>query len=1759
MKKTAFPTWRLMTAVFLMLLVVPLFLWGAEAQARTITAKVVALNQHFWYNRLGALNPGGMIYALQRDVVDINGVPLSLGGAATPGAVFLRPDKRPRPIVLRMNVGDILKIDFQNLLDPDPNSCVNPGPLPDQCDQPFTRTAGVHIIGLNLVNRASDGSFVGTNPNSLVAPGGTATYRYTADREGVHLLYSTAANTGTQGDGGSLGFGLFGAVNVEPEGAEWYRSQVTREELDLATRKRANGTLRTTPDGHPLINYNARYPNEEPYLSQGKAGLPILRMLERREIVHSDINAIITGPQRGYFAPGTYPENPSLAPLTDELQARTRNEPFREYTIIFHDEIFAIQAFPHFNTLEFAHTLHSVRDGFAINYGTGGIGSEILANRFRVGPMYDCTECKFEEFFLTSWAVGDPAMVVDIPANDGTVGLSTPAGPKATYALYPDDPSNVHHSYLGDRVKMRNLHAGPKEQHLFHLHAHQWLFTANDDNSAYLDSQAIGPGSGYTYEISYNGSGNRNQTVGDAIFHCHFYPHFAQGMWELWRVHDVFEQGTVLDDDPLLPLGHGKPAASARALPDAEILAGTPIPAVVPLPHRPLPPMPSEVHLDATGNIAFNDPPDPVTNPVNPGYPFYIPGLAGHRPPNPPLDVALDDTGEPIDGGLPRHVITTGQFPANPAVVTSVETPLDMTKELHAVEAVEIPEAGTAVEQAAMAFHAQRFHDTWSVDGTTQLIGNAGFRTNGLPPAPGAPYADPCVLDELPAGGLPIGNERTYKAAAIQLGIVHNKVGWHFPQSRILALWEDVADTFSGARPPEPLFFRANTNDCITYVHTNLVPHIYELDDFQVRTPTDILGQHIHLVKFDVTSSDGSGNGWNYEDGTFSPGEVIERINAINATFVDGATGGFQQTDGTHVMLTPQQHPFFNIPEGLGARATVQRWYADNVLNNLGEDRTLGTVFTHDHFGPSTHQQAGLYASLVVEPEGSTWKHNETGELMGTRADGGPTSWQAIIETPDPADSYREFLLQFQDFQPAYVAGAGGGEFGGGGPPVPDNAGAINPSNRKVVGLPRLLEKDPVCPNGDAPPCPEAIMAAHPETFTVNYRNEPIALRVLDVDPLTGNFIQTAGEAGDLAYAYRSDLNGIDSFFERAIPQLNTVLGDSPYPPLTSGLRAGDPFTPLMRAYDGDQVEMRIQVGATEETHQFTVHGLRWLEEANVPNSGYRNSQLLGISEKFRFSTALSRPENPGLAFTDHLYQPNASVDGQWHGAWGILRSYSQLQSSANQLQQLPSNPITVPAGTNIRTRVTNLNDFTLGNGACPNVAPLRSFDITAVAASEAMPINQAVGQRTLVYNSRDTLLPGLNLPGEAGEPPLVTDDIQGPLHDPSAIMYVHTADLRPNGRIFGNVPKEPLILRAAAGDCIEVTLRNALPQTLVDPDHWRMLPMIVEGFNANDIHPSTRVGLHPQLVSYDNVRHNGVDVGFNFLNTAIFPDERTLTTVAPGESMTYYWYAGIISENAQNQLVATPVEFGATNLMPADQIDHANKGAVGALIIEPQGSTWITDADNPNRGPGRRPSRAAATVTRADQSTYREFVIVMQDDISMFDANGTPVRNLAAGDDPHDTAEKAWNYRTEPLWFRQGVVPETPLGVTRTLDFTDVLANSKVGGDPQTPVFRAKKGEEVIFRVVHPGGRWRMPVFALHGHNWQREPYVNNSTAIGDNPLSWNTGVQEGMHPSDHRNMLLRHGAGGSRSVNADYLMRNQASFLFDGGQWGIFRVRNN
>src|SRR5262249_9181400 len=162
-----------------------------------------------------------------------------------------------------------------------------------------------------------------------------------------------------------------------------------RAEMDLATTSQTAG-------GQPVMNYEARYPSTS---DANKAGLPILNMLDGTELVHSDLNAIISGPASDNFRIPlrAYPQTSWDNQNYNLNQAKGR-EPFREFTTVFHDEIFARQAFDLFDDPKFEATLHGVKDGFAINYGTGGIGAEVLANRLGVGPMWNCQDCKYEEF-----------------------------------------------------------------------------------------------------------------------------------------------------------------------------------------------------------------------------------------------------------------------------------------------------------------------------------------------------------------------------------------------------------------------------------------------------------------------------------------------------------------------------------------------------------------------------------------------------------------------------------------------------------------------------------------------------------------------------------------------------------------------------------------------------------------------------------------------------------------------------------------------------------------------------------------------------------------------------------------------------------------------------------------------------------------------------------------------------------------------------------------------------------------------------------------------------------------------------------------------------------------------------------------------------------------------------------------------------------------------------------------------------------------
>lgn len=505
------------------------------------------------------------------------------------------------------------------------------------------------------------------------------------------------------------------------------------------------------------------------------------RSSEEGTNIHGLFGAIIVEPAESFWL------NPETGePLESGLFADVYapGQPaFREYTVFFHDEL-EIKDKDGNPPMDHRTGLMSATTGISYR-------SEPMRNRH---PLTDNPADSGEDVSMSSWTYGDPAPHV-LPA------------------------------YVGDPTKIRLLHGGIKETHVFHLHNHQWRLEADNPNSTILDSITLGPQECYTLDILY-GAGSLNGMIGDAIFHCHLYPHFHEGMWSLFRVFDRLQDG------------NGK-------LPD-----GTPIPRLVPLKDRVCPSPKDYQH---------------------PGYPNFINGQVGEAPFQPPLGI-IDANGD-----------------------NKIEpTPLE---EANFVENFE----------------------------------------------PGALYTDtcPCHTDDCQA------EIKVFELALVQAKITYNSYGWHDPQGRFFVRKEElerhgglknyIRKVECGQIQAEPLVIRANAGDCIEIRLTNLLPEFLEGSPFELKTITDIVGEHVHLVKFDTIVSDGAANGWN------------------------------------------------NLAGARKYETLVERFFANTQLQ---------TVFFHDHLYANSHQFHGVFGALIVEERGATFHDIQTGEPLESGV-------RAVIRRPD--------------------------------------------------------------------------------------------------------------------------------------------------------------------------------------------------------------------------------------------------------------------------------------------------------------------------------------------------------------------------------------------------------------------------------------------------------------------------------------------------------------------------------------------------------------------------------------------------------------------------------------------------------------------------------------------------------------------------------------------------------------------------------------
>lgn len=403
----------------------------------------------------------------------------------------------------------------------------------------------------------------------------------------------------------------------------------------------------------------------------------------------------------------------------------------------------------------------------------------------------------------------------------------------------------------------------------------------------------------------------------------------------------------------------------------------------------------------------------------------------------------------------------------------------------------------------------------------------------------------------------------------------------------------------------------------------------------------------------------------------------------------------------------------------------------------------------------------------------------------------------------------------------------------------------------------------------------------------------------------------------------------------------------------------------------------------------------------------------------------------------------------------------------------------------------------------------------------------------------------------------------------------------------------------------MQVQLRNLLPPEMPDGPNLKtasgnphtghfghnLMSMITDGFNYNQFRMSSSIGVAPTLVALHPATADGANVGINGKDKAVDRDGKLIPggeaylqgTLAPAcapkqssaQACTrlYTWWAGDFSVDRRGKPNGQTLELGAVPLRSfGDAIKHPAHGAIGALVIGPKGSKPcdIDDAQKPH----------ARICDQNGVELYHDVVVMLQDAVDATQ-NGWPVPNLKGAEEPDDYGVKAINYRTEPIWGRRGGDPTLEFEERHEFDYTDVLSSKQfvdasgrvrcqagvvpLSGlaspcDPETPVFAVPAGAQVRVRLVHSGGHTRQQAIALSGHHFNPMPFKDASTRIHVDAAqsladAWITqGAYNGVGPSMAANLLVK--AGGEHAIAMDYLFRSQASFLFDGGIWGLLRV---
>jgi hypothetical protein len=393
---------------------------------------------------------------------------LKNAGARSGKADIVQNANLSAPLVVRANVGDCITVKLRNDI--------------------AGRRVGIHPDGLVQFDpKTSDGARVGNNPDTTAATGEERSYTWYADRVGEAPLLDVAnlADAGEDGTGpeSTVQLGLYGGIVVHPKGSTWH-DPVTGASLLGADFTALQSALFA----------DVRVPGGVSYRS-----FAMVFMDENEDIVNRD-GAQPTFPGTGN-PDSTFGINYRSEPLRNRLQAI---EDYRAGKVI---------TLPNGKRFDPAKVTDPDPAVASANHFCDGYVPELKKVVDDPGA-----KCLSEESHLQSWVFGDEGKLTRT-LSDGTV--------------VTDSDNLIPKAYKGDKIRFHIIHPGAKETHPWHQHTQRWRSDpdgANAASSPHKDVQSVSPGEAFPLEIE-GGAGGSQGTVGDSIFHCHLYPHFAQGFW----------------------------------------------------------------------------------------------------------------------------------------------------------------------------------------------------------------------------------------------------------------------------------------------------------------------------------------------------------------------------------------------------------------------------------------------------------------------------------------------------------------------------------------------------------------------------------------------------------------------------------------------------------------------------------------------------------------------------------------------------------------------------------------------------------------------------------------------------------------------------------------------------------------------------------------------------------------------------------------------------------------------------------------------------------------------------------------------------------------------------------------------------------------------------------------------------------------------------------------------------------------------------